>query len=124
MSEIEFVQLHNHSSYSLLDGLASPTELVAEAKRLGYKHLALTDHGTCAGLLNFQRACRKEGIKPILGMEAYYCEDHKARDKDARIHHLVLIAKNAKGYSNLIKLSTLSYIEGFYKRINNVLEKK
>jgi len=115
MIEGKFVHLHNHSSYSLLDGLSSPTELVACAVSLGFKALALTDHGSCAGLLQFQKACQKNGIKPILGMEAYFTKDHTIKDKSAfKTHHLTLLAKNEVGYKNLIYLSSFAYTQGFY----------
>ena len=111
----DFVHLHTHSNYSLLDGLSSIEDLVASAKRLNFKALALTDHGTCGGLWPFQEHCQKEGIKPILGSEMYITEDRKSRDKNgARSYHLVLTAKNEQGYRNLIKLNSLAYIEGFY----------
>jgi len=115
MSDGKFVHLHNHSSYSLLDGLSSPKELVACAVSLGFKALALTDHGSCAGLLQFQKACQKNGIKPILGMEAYFTKDHTIKDKSAfKTHHLTLLAKNEVGYKNLIYLSSFAYTQGFY----------
>jgi len=113
---MDFVHLHNHSSYSLLDGFSSPELLANEAMRLGYKQLALTDHGTCAGLYNFQKSCHNVGIKPILGMEAYTCDNHKVKEKGSSIYHLVLLAKNQVGYQNLIRLSTESYMEGFYRK--------
>jgi DNA polymerase-3 subunit alpha len=114
MTEEKFCHLHNHSYFSLLDGLASIDDLVNCAADLGYKSLALTDHGTCAGLYQFQKACEKKGIKPILGMEAYITEDHTFKEKGARSHHLVLLAKNKVGYKNLIYLSSFGYIHGFY----------
>ena len=122
MAEEKFVHLHNHSYFSLLDGLASTDDLVEAAADLGYKSLALTDHGTCAGLYQFQKACKSKGIKPILGMEAYITEDHTIQEKvmvggekrSPIIHHLVLLAKNKVGYKNLIYLSSFGYINGFY----------
>ena len=113
---MDFVQLHNHSFYSLLDGFSSPLDLATEAQRLGYKHLALTDHGTCSGLYNFQKACKQVGIKPILGMEAYTCDDYELKEKTSSSYHLILLAKNRVGYQNLIKLSTDSYVKGFYRK--------
>ena len=109
-----FVHLHNHSYYSLLDGLSSPEALVKQAKDLGYTALALTDHGSCAGLYSFQNACKKEGIKPILGMEGYITPDRTKKEKGTPLNHIVLLAKNKVGYHNLIRLSSLAYIEGFY----------
>lgn len=111
----KFVHLHNHSCYSLLDGLSSVQDLVDCAKDLGFKSLALTDHGTCAGLFSFQKECMSKGIKPILGMEAYICKDHKFKEKsDSNYNHLILLAKNKIGYKNLIHLSSFGYTEGFY----------
>ena len=109
-----FVPLHCHSYYSLLDGLASPEALVARAAELGCKAMALTDHGTCGGLYDFQLAAAKAGIKPILGTEAYIVDNMTARNKDDRRHHITLWAKDAEGYRNLIGLSTLSYVKGHY----------
>lgn len=117
MSSEKFVHLHNHSHYSLLDGLSSPEDLVECAINLGFKSLALTDHGTCAGLYHFQKICLEKNIKPILGMEAYSTFDHNIKDIDKYpTHHLILIAKNKVGYKNLIKLSSLAFIQGFYYR--------
>jgi len=114
MSEDKFVHLHNHSYFSLLDGLSSTEELAEVASDLGYKSLALTDHGTCAGLFQFQKACQKKGIKPILGMETYICDDHSVKVKGTPRYHLILLAKNKVGYKNLIYLSSFGYIHGFY----------
>lgn len=116
MSEEKFVQIHNHSHFSLLDGLMPVEDLVKCASDLGYKSLALTDHGTCGGLLKFQNACKKAKIKPILGMEAYITADRFKKDKETTTYHLVLLAKNKIGYDNLIKLSSLGYLEGFYSK--------
>jgi DNA polymerase-3 subunit alpha len=89
---------------------------------LGYKSLALTDHGSCAGLYQFQKACKKKGIKPILGMETYITADHHIKEKITvgsksiipPVYHLILLAKNKIGYNNLIYLSSVAYIDGFY----------
>jgi len=127
----DFVNLHNHSYYSLLDGLSSPKALAEQALSMGQKSLALTDHGTCAGLYNFQKACQKVGIKPILGMETYMTPDMsintKEQDaKDSQTWHLVLLAKNKQGYKNIMQLSSLAYLDGFYRKPRldfNLLEK-
>lgn len=124
----EFTHLHNHSYFSLLDGLASPDDLIDCAVEMGYKSLALTDHGSCAGLFQFQKHAKEKGIKPILGMEAYICKDYRNKDKETagKNHHLVILAKNKKGYENLIYLSSFAYIDGFYykPRISfDILEK-
>lgn len=114
MSNPEFVHLHTHSYYSLLDGLSSPKALVRCAKDLDFKSLALTDHGSCGGLYNFQKECKQQGIKPILGMEGYISPDRFVKEKGTPINHIVLLAKNEIGYKNLIYLSSMGYIEGFY----------
>jgi len=112
----KFVHLHNHSAFSVLDGLTSIENMVKCAKETGYKSLALTDHGTCAGLVQFQNECKEHGIKSILGMEAYITSDCSVKEKDTKSNHLVLLAKNKVGYHNLIRLSSLGYLEGFYHK--------
>ncbi|MGA2976274.1 MAG: DNA polymerase III subunit alpha [Spirochaetia bacterium] len=113
-----FVHLHCHSDFSLLDGASSIDALVVKAKSLGMPHLALTDHGTMFGVLAFYKECRKQGITPIIGMEAYKAPGSRLEksggEKGARHHHLVLLARNAAGYANLLALSSLGYTEGFY----------
>ena len=112
----KFVHLHNHSYYSLLDGLSSCEDLVDCAVDLGFKSLALTDHGSCAGLYRFNEVCHEKGIKPILGMEGYICDDHTVKEKGIRPNHIVLLAKNEIGYKNIIQLSSFGYLHGFYYR--------
>ncbi len=110
-----FVHLHVHSHYSLLDGLPKIDELVKKAKSMGYKALALTDHGNMYGAIEFYECCLKEGIKPIIGMEAYLAPNSRFdKDKDDRYYHLILLALNYTGYKNLMKLSSLANLEGFY----------
>jgi DNA polymerase-3 subunit alpha len=109
-----YVPLHCHSYFSLLDGLPSPASIAQKAKALGHGAVALTDHGSCAGLYAFQKACKKAGVKPILGMEAYLVNNVQDHDKDESKRHITLWAKNVVGYKNLITLSTASYVEGFY----------
>ena len=111
-----FVPLHCHSHYSMLDGLDSPETIAAHAASLGFPAAALTDHGTCAGLYSFQKACKDNGIKPILGIETYLVDRMTARDQGEKRRHLVLLAKDLAGYRNLIKLSTLAYTSGFYSK--------
>jgi DNA polymerase-3 subunit alpha len=126
MTDETYVHLHNHSFYSLLDGLSSVKDMVQGAVDLGFKSLSINDHGTCAGLLNFQKECKSKNIKPILGMEAYITEDHSKQDDTSKTYHLNLIAKNKAGYKNLIYLSSFGYLKGFYRkpRIDfNILEK-
>lgn len=113
----EFVHLHVHSEYSLLDGLARVDELVSRAKALGMRALALTDHGAMYGILPFYEAAQAQGIKPILGCEIYIAlgsmKERRAR-AEAKPHHLILLAENETGYKNLITLVTKAHLEGFY----------
>jgi DNA polymerase-3 subunit alpha len=113
---VEYVPLHCHSYYSLLDGLDSPETIAETAAINGYPAVALTDHGTCGGLFAFQKACEKHGIKPILGIETYVVDNMSSRNKEDKRYHLVILAKNQDGYRNLIKLSTLAYTSGFYSK--------
>jgi DNA polymerase-3 subunit alpha len=111
----DFVHLHVHSHYSLLDALPKIDELVDHAKKLGYKSLALTDHGNMYGTIEFYEACQKAGIKPIIGMEAYLVAGSRfeKNNKDEKIYHQVLLAENNTGYKNLMKLASLASLEGF-----------
>lgn len=112
-----FVNLHGHSHYSLLDGFGSPGEIVRRAKELGYPAAALTDHGVTYGLIELYKEAKKEGIKPILGCELYVAP-RTMHDKEAKIdvkpYHLTTLAKNNKGYENLLKMVTKAHLEGFY----------
>ena len=114
---MSFVHLHNHTHYSLLDGLTKIEELVERAKEQGSPAVAITDHGNLYGAIEFYQTCKKHDIKPIIGVEAYLAKgsrfDKNTRE-DARNFHLVLLAKNKTGYHNLIKLVTKSHLEGFY----------
>jgi DNA polymerase-3 subunit alpha len=109
----DFVHLHLHSDYSLLDGLGKVEQLTARAKQLGMKAMALTDHGVMYGALDFYEAARRNDIKPILGMEAYVATT-SYRDRDRENFHLVLLAENERGYRNLIALTSKANLEGFY----------
>ncbi len=113
----DFVHLHIHSEYSLLDGMCRIKDLPKRAKELGMKAIALTDHGVMYGAVNFYKECIKEGIKPIIGCEVYVANRTRF-DKEAGIDdnysHLILLAKNKEGYQNLIKLVSLSFTEGYY----------
>lgn len=113
---MSFVHLHTHSEYSLLDGLGKINKLVDRATELEMPALALTDHGAMYGAIKFYVAAKKAGIKPIIGIEAYLAprdlEQKSAQDKDP--FHLLLLAKNYQGYKNLMMLSTISQLEGFY----------
>lgn len=112
----DFVHLHVHSEYSLLDGFSLIDNLVARARDLGMDALALTDHGVMYGALDFYNACRKAGIKPIVGVEAYMAigahNDRTPRGKG--YYHTLLLAQNETGYKNLVKLTTRAHLDGFY----------
>ena len=114
---MNFVHLHNHTHYSLLDGLAKIKEFVAEAKKQNMNSLAITDHGNMYGAIEFYQECKKQGIKPIIG-EEFYLARRKMEDKqpgiDSKSYHLILLAKNNIGYKNLLKLTSLAHIKGFY----------
>ena len=112
----EFCHLHCHTSYSLLDGAARIDALVERASELEMRALAITDHGNLFGVPEFDAACRRAGINPILGCEFYLCSTPRKERSDRVRYHQVLLAKNAVGYRNLVKLSSLSYLEGFYYR--------
>ena len=124
-----FTHLHLHTEFSLLDGACRIEQLVLRAKELGMQSLAITDHGNMYGAVDFYKACKKHGIKPIIGCEVYVAprtrfDKEKALDKE--YNHLILLCKNKIGYKNLIKLVSLSYTEGYYykPRIDrDILEK-
>ncbi len=120
----EFVHLHNHSEYSLLDGAArltddkgKPSEFIQTMAKMGYKALALTDHGNLFGAIEFYKVCKEVGIKPIVGIEAYLAPKSRF-DKEQRAgeasYHITLLAHTREGYENLMKLSSSSYLEGFH----------
>ena len=112
-----FVHLHNHTAYSLLDGAGRISDEVVRAAELGMPALAITDHGVMYGAVEFYHACKKAGIKPIIGCEVYVAPRtrfDKESKVDAAPYHLVLLVKNEQGYRNLCKLVTLSSLEGFY----------
>ncbi len=114
---VPFVHLHVHTTYSLLDGACQIKPLVKRVKELGMSSCAITDHGNLFGLKSFYDVCRKEGVKPILGCEAYVAKDHHSREQtDKSGHHLILLAKNLEGYRNLVRLISLAHTEGFYYR--------
>lgn len=112
---MKYTPLHVHSHYSLLDGLAKIDDLVNKAKEDGMTALALTDHGVMYGAIEFYQKCKEAGIKPIIGVEAYVVQDRRIKDilEEDRFH-LILLAKNFEGYKNLIKLTSLAHLEGFY----------
>jgi DNA polymerase-3 subunit alpha len=112
---MSFAHLHVHSEYSLLDGLSRIKGLVAQAKALGQPAIALTDHGTMYGTIEFFRAARNAGVKPIIGMEAYLSAG-PMEVRDPERYHLLLLAENQVGYQNLLKLASAAQLEGFYYR--------
>ena len=109
-----FVHLHVHTEYSLLDGCARISKLVEKVKENGGKAVAITDHGNMAGALTFYTECYKNGVKPIIGCEFYVAFDRKYKTGKADTAHLVLLAKNNEGYNNLLKLNGIAATEGFY----------
>ena len=125
MSQIpQFTHLHLHTEYSLLDGANKIKPLAKKLKKLGMKSVAMTDHGNMFGAIDFYNAMRAEGIKPIIGMEAYIHNNEELNDKTTRQRfHLCLYAKNDEGYKNLMYLSSQAYMHGFYyyPRINKKL---
>lgn len=114
----QFVHLHTHSHYSLLDGLTKLEEMVAIAKKHNQSAIALTDHGNMYGAIEFYKLCKKHEIKPIIGVEAYMTDgsrhDRGMVSGKKRYYHLILLAKNLQGYKNLIRLVTISNLEGYY----------
>jgi len=114
-----FTHLHTHSHYSLLDGMAQPEKLLQKAKELGFDALALTDHGVLYGAIEFYTKAKEMGIKPIIGVEVYLAPrtlTDKVPKIDTNVFHLVLLAKDYEGYQNLLRIITISELEGFYYR--------
>ena len=114
----DFVHLHVHSEYSLLDGACRLRQLVLRVKEMGMKAVAVTDHGNVFAAVEFYNECKREGIKPIIGCEVYVAPrtrfDRQGRQDSP--YHLILLCKNENGYKNLCKLVSLSYTEGFYSK--------
>ena len=112
----EFTHLHVHTQYSILDGAAAIDSLFEKSLEYGMKALAITDHGNMYGVLKFVNEAQKKGIKPIIGCEVYVAEESRFK-KDGKYDrsgfHLILLAKNLKGYENLSRLSSLGFSEGF-----------
>ncbi|AQW81134.1 DNA polymerase III, alpha subunit [Campylobacter pinnipediorum subsp. pinnipediorum] len=124
---VDFTHLHLHTEYSLLDGANKIKELAKTLKERGVKSVAITDHGNMFGAIDFYKTMKKEGIKPLIGMEAYIHNQDELSDKSTKQRfHLILIAKNEIGYKNLMYLSSMSYIDGFYyyPRINKKILKE
>lgn len=122
---MEYCNLHCHTDFSVFDGFAKLDELVARAKELEYPALAISDHGTTTGLVAFYNECRKQGIKPILGYEAYLVSNLNIKADE--MYHLLILAKNLQGYRNLLKLATIG-TEHFYKKpridLKSILDNK
>ena len=116
----DYIHLHVHSQYSLLDGACKIDGLVEAAKKHNMPALAITDHGNLFGLIEFYESCKKAGVKPILGVEAYVAPGSRL-EKEAKgisdaSYHLILLAKDLDGYKNLLKLISIANLEGFYYR--------
>src|SRR5215510_15112824 len=119
MSHADFVHLHLHTEYSLLDGACRLDRLMDKAHELKFSSLAITDHGVLCGAIDFYQAAREKGIKPIVGCEVYVAPGSRLEKKTSSggrdvYNHLVLLAKNETGYRNLIKLATAAHLEGYY----------
>src|SRR6266487_3200158 len=119
MSHADFVHLHLHTEYSLLDGACRLDKLMDRAHALKFPALALTDHGVLYGAIDFYQMAREKGIKPIIGCEVYVAPGSRFEKKTTTggrdvYHHLVLLAKDEIGYQNLIKLATAAHLEGYY----------
>lgn len=117
LTAADYVHLHNHTQYSLLDGLSKVPKLVEYVKQAGMPAVAVTDHGTLSGTIEFYKEAQAAGIKPIIGMEAYVASRSRHdRDasKDKTYYHLIILAMNNQGYQNLMKLSTIANLEGVY----------
>ena len=110
----DFVHLHVHTEYSLLDGLARIKKLVKITKERGWKAVAMTDHGNMFGTMKMYEACIEAGIKPIIGCEFYICHDHLNKTGREDTGHLILLAKNNTGYHNLLKLISIAFVDGMY----------
>lgn len=113
----DFVHLHNHTEYSLLDGLSKVKHMAARAKELDMKALAITDHGSMYGTIYFYQACLVAGIKPIIGCEIYITPRSRFSKEagiDKEYNHLILLAENNTGYKNLMKIVSKAHLEGYY----------
>src|SRR5262245_46327887 len=120
MADRPFVHLHCHSHYSLLDGASRIPELVEQAKQLGMNAIALTDHGNLFGAIELYRECKEAGLNPIVGYEAYVAPgkrtEREARRRGDAGFHLTLLAQNRTGFQNLIKMSSIAFLEGYHYR--------
>ncbi|NTU75499.1 MAG: PHP domain-containing protein, partial [Anaerolineaceae bacterium] len=114
---MSFVHLHVHTQYSLLDGFSNIKKLVTRVKEMGMPAVAITDHGTMFGVIEFFNAARSAGVKPIIGLETYMAA-RRMTDRDAQqdkhSYHMLLLAENQTGYQNLLKIASAAQLEGFY----------
>src|SRR4051812_3616198 len=120
MSSSQAVHLHVHSEYSLLDGACKIDALAERAAAFGQPALGLTDHGVMNGALELYKASRRHGVKPILGVEAYLCDDAKSEAVRFERNHLTLLAETDEGFRNLVKLSSAGFLEGYKRGKPNV----
>ena len=117
LSPSSYVHLHNHTQYSLLDGLTKIKPLLEFVKSSEMEAVAMTDHGTLSGTIDFYKEAKNQGVKPIIGIETYVAaRGHKDKEpgKDKNRYHLILLAMNNTGYQNLMRLSTTANLDGFY----------
>ena len=118
MPHKDFVHLHLHSQYSLLDGAIRIPDLIQKAKEFGMPALAVTDHGNLFGAMEFYNEVQASGIKPIIGCEVYVApgsrKNQSSQNGEPKAYHLVLLCENEKGYRNLCRMVTDAYLEGFY----------
>lgn len=110
---MNYIPLHVHSHFSLRDGYATIQENISRAKSLGMSALAMTEHGTTTGLAEFEKECKKQDIKPILGVEAYFCTEHFIKDRDLT-YHMILLAKNNIGYHNILKMISIGSTDDYF----------
>ena len=110
----EFVHLHVHTDYSLLDGACRIDRLMKRASDLGMNAIAITDHGNLFGVTDFISKAEKNGIKPLIGCEAYLCNGHSRKDRVKGYNHMGLLAKDFTGYQNLSRIVSDSHVDGFY----------
>jgi DNA polymerase-3 subunit alpha len=110
----KFVHLHVHTEYSLLDGLCKIDPLLKYVKENEMDSIAITDHGSMYGAIEFFKKCKSTDLKPIIGMEGYICKDRKVHERSSKYNHIVLLAKNEEGYKNLMKITSISHLEGYY----------
>src|SRR5258708_7663550 len=119
MADSKFVHLHLHTEYSLLDGLSKIGKLMARVKEMNMDSVAITDHGTMYGAIDFYKKAKQENIRPIIGVEAYtILGDHNEKPEKERYNynHLLLLAKDEEGYKNLMKITSIAHLEGYYFR--------